>query len=129
MFPKLEGVWVSHPILADISDDDPELQAILRGIGKAVLLLPDMVAAGPHKVTTLYDHMKPYDEEKPDRTGLLLTWLSMNRRCSYALDYAKYLLVLKRLGESKPRMDPPAGRRRARVGKRPESAGVGRTAP
>jgi hypothetical protein len=57
MFQKIEAVWVPHPILADISDDDPELQKILRGISKAVLSLSDMVEAGPHKVTTYYDHL------------------------------------------------------------------------
>jgi len=130
MFQKPEEEWVPNPVLSGIADDDPEVQRILAAIHKVVLSMSDMVAGGPHKTTTLYDHLKSFsdDEDKKDRTGLLLTWLSMGRRYCYGIDYAKYSVALKRLGETQQpaRKDSPAADQRARMGNRPESAGAGR---
>lgn len=92
-------------MLAAISDDDPELSVILAGIKTPVVSINQMIEAGPHKRTVIYDNAKPYADadggDKGDCTGLLRTWTSMGRRHAFALDYAKYLLALKILGEEK----------------------------
>ena len=95
-----EIVWKAHPVLSAISNNDPEIDEILRGISKPVLTTPEMIRLGPFGTTTYYDHIKPFEKgEKADRTGLLKTWISQGRRYAFALDYARYLLTLKRIGE------------------------------
>ena len=95
--------WQPHPILASIVDDDPDLEKILRGIGKPVVPMNAVIDDGPFGRTTVYVHASSYDEETADNDsvprGLLETWTSHGRRFSFALAYAKYLLALKRLGE------------------------------
>src|SRR5262249_41222467 len=106
MFQSKHGAeWEPHPVLAGIENDDPELMIILAGIKTPVVSINQMIEAGPHKRTVIYGHIA---------AGLLRTWTSMGRRHAFAVDYAKYLLSLKRLewaGE-KPgpgqRLSPPA---------------------
>jgi hypothetical protein len=95
--------WVPHPVLANISADDPELGDILRGIGKPAIPINDVITSGPFGRTSTYDHTKSHDSgEKKDCTGLLKTWVSAGRRFVFAIDYAKYLLAVKRIGKSRP---------------------------
>ena len=95
--------WQPHPILASIVDDDPDLEKILRGIGKPVVPMNTVIDDGPFGRTTVYAHASSYDEETADNDsvprGLLETWTSHGRRFLFALAYARYLLALKRLGE------------------------------
>jgi hypothetical protein len=98
-----------HPVIAEIPEDDPELLKILAGIRTPVLRLSEIIESGPHGRQTVYNHI---DQD------LLLTFVSMHRRFAYAIDYARYLLALKRLGErdgqrhhlakaeNRPRHDP-----------------------
>ena len=106
--PKHNEEWRPNPALAAIADNDPELEAILRGINKPVYSINEMVDAGPFGKTVIYDHARPHEKcedetrERGDKeTGLLRTWTAMGRRYAFALDYARYLLALKRLGEIK----------------------------
>jgi hypothetical protein len=103
--------WRPNPILAAITDDDPELEAILRGINKPVYSINEMVDGGPFRKTVIYDHARPHEKREDEtgkrgrkETGLLRTWTAMGRRYAFALDYARYLLALKRLGEIKERI-------------------------
>jgi len=103
---EASGEWRPHPVLATIPDDDPELTAILPGIKTPVVSINQMLDAGPHRKTVLYDHAKPYAENSDRVTGILETWTSMGRRYAFALAYAKYLLCLKLLGEARQRSRP-----------------------
>jgi hypothetical protein len=99
---KGPAAWKPHPVLAGIPNDDPELSIILAGIKTPVVSISQMIESGPHGRTVLYDHIN---------TGLLRTWTSMGRRHAFALDYAKYLLALKKIGAAPPR--PKVGRLRS----------------
>src|SRR6516165_1203422 len=100
--------WRPHPELARISYDDPELAVILRGITRPVIPMGEVVKDGPFGRTAAYQHAAPYDEgidsDSPNSAaelrGLLKTWVACGRRFSYALDFARYLLVLKRIGDA-----------------------------
>jgi hypothetical protein len=105
---KTSTAWQPHPALAAIRDDDPELQGILAGIRSPVSSMNQIIDAGPHKKTVIYDHLRSYDENQDRETGLLKTWTSMGRRHAFALDHAKYLLVLKIIGEKKEPKTPNA---------------------
>src|SRR5262249_16956535 len=92
--------WRPHPVLESIADDDPELEKILRGITKPAIPMPEIVEDGPFRRTQVYEHAGSYDQANDDIPGgLLRTFAVHGRRFAYALDYAKYLLALKRLGE------------------------------
>jgi hypothetical protein len=99
----LSEPWCPHPVLAAISDDDPALQKILRAITKPVLSMVEIVEDGPFRRTMTYAHANSYDNATATHEsipgGLLATWIAHGRRFAFALDYAKYLLALKRLGE------------------------------
>lgn len=75
-----------------IADDDPEVARVMRGLHKGIYRLPEVISDGPHGRTTVYEHIK---------VGLLSTFVSNGRRLVYAVDYSKYLVALKRIGEAK----------------------------
>ena len=95
--------WQPHPILTSIRDDDPDLDKILRLIIKPVLSMGEIVEEGPFGRTMTYAHANSYDNATATHEsipgGLLATWIAHGRRFAFALDYAKYLLALKRLEE------------------------------
>jgi hypothetical protein len=97
--------WRPHPILADISDDHPELKRVLRGIDKPAVPMGEIILTGPFGRTMTYLHAANYDDSGDDKDvpgGLLRTWVVHGRRYCFALDYAKYLLALKILGDKTP---------------------------
>jgi hypothetical protein len=95
MFKSKDGAaWQPHPVLASISNDDPELAVVLAGIKSPVVSINQMIEAGPHRRTVIYNHIN---------AGLLRTWTSMGRRQAFAHDYAKYLLALKIIGAQSQR--------------------------
>jgi hypothetical protein len=98
--PKSRDEWRPNPVLVAIPGDHPELQIILAGIGSPVVPM-NRIIGNPHGRTVVYTHVQPYDEENPEATGLLRSWVSMGRRNAFALDFAKYLLALKMIGEKK----------------------------
>ena len=75
-----------------IAEDDSEVVRVLLGLRKAVYPISVIVNEGPHGRTRLYEDIE---------AGLLSTFVSGNRRFAYAIDYAKYLVPLKRIGEAK----------------------------
>jgi hypothetical protein len=80
----------SLPIFSNIADDDPEVLRVLSGIRKPVLKLSEVISAGPHGRTTIYQHIS---------NGLLATFVSRGRRFSFAIDYARNLVALRRIGD------------------------------
>jgi hypothetical protein len=101
--PKDGSAWQAHPVLAAISNDDPELAVVLAGIKSPVVSINQMIEAGPHRRTLIYNHIKPFSPTAPGNAGLLRTWTSMGRRQAFAHDYAKYLLALKIIGAQSQR--------------------------
>jgi hypothetical protein len=95
-------------VLAAIEDDDSELSKILRGIPTAVKPIRGIIEDGPFGRSITYDHLKPFDEIKPNSTGLLYSWTALGHRFVDAVDEAKYYLALRRL--DKPPISDPRGR-------------------
>lgn len=83
-----------NPIIADIRDDDPQVIRVLAGLPKPVLKLTEVIEAGPHGRTGVYEDIN---------AGLLVTFTSRGRRFAYAVDYARYLVALRRIGEREGR--------------------------
>jgi hypothetical protein len=79
-----------NPVIADIRDDDPQVIRVLAGLRKPVLKLTEVIEAGPHGRTGVYEDIN---------AGLLVTFTSRGRRFAYAVDYARYLVALRRVGE------------------------------
>jgi hypothetical protein len=104
------------PIPPSIADDDPEVLRVLASIRKPVLKLSEVISAGPHGRTKVYQDLS---------TGLLTTFVSSGRRFVFAIDYARYLVALRRIGdlegrrhhlakpENRPAHDPRSGRHHA----------------
>jgi hypothetical protein len=79
-----------NPVIGDIRDDDPQVIRVLAGLRKPVLKLTEVIEGGPHGRTGVYEDIN---------AGLLVTFTSRGRRFAYAVDYARYLVALRRVGE------------------------------
>jgi hypothetical protein len=79
---------------ADIQLDDPELLEILATLPKDAYSINDIIANGPKKRTDLYHDIN---------SGKLRTFLCGRFRLALKIDYAKYLLLLRREGAASDR--------------------------
>ena len=80
-----------NPLPAHIPDDDLEVRRVLTGISKPVVSISEIITSGPHGRSTVYRHI---------REGLLTTFVSCGRRYAFAIDFARYLVALRRIGET-----------------------------
>jgi hypothetical protein len=84
----------THPVLANIADDDPEVLKALAGIRTPVVGMSAIIADGPHGRATVYEHIA---------ANLLPTFVSRGRRYVFAVDYARYLVALSHIGRAQGR--------------------------
>jgi hypothetical protein len=75
----------------DIRDDDPELQELVRGFDQDAIPVGKIFTRGPMGRTKGYELIN---------NGTLPTFFVGSRRFILALDYAKFLLSLKRASTS-----------------------------
>ena len=78
-------------ILPNIADDDPEVVRVLRSMHKPVYPMAEVIDSGPHGRTIVYQH---------SNDGLLSSFVSNGRRFVLAVDFARYLIALKRTGDA-----------------------------
>jgi hypothetical protein len=74
--PMPKWTALTLPIPPSIADDDPEVLRVLAGIRKPVLKLSEVISAGPHGRTRVYQDLS---------TGLLATFVSSGRRFVFAV--------------------------------------------
>ena len=67
---------------------------VLPGIRAPVIKLSEVISAGPHGRTKVYHDIS---------AGLLATFVSSGRRFVFAVDYARYLVALRRIGHTEDR--------------------------
>ncbi len=77
--------------ISDIRNDDPELAEILLGMKKEAYTLRDIIDSGPVRHSKLYEEVEK---------GRLRTSFCGTRRFATAVDYAKWLLLLRRETEA-----------------------------
>jgi hypothetical protein len=79
--------------ISDIRDDDAELAQIVARLPKPTYPLQEVIRGGPAKTTKVFAEMG---------AGRLVSHFCGSRRFVFAIDYAKWLLLLKRESEARP---------------------------
>ena len=77
--------------------NDAELREILATLLKPVYPLSEITTTGPFGPTKTYEEVN---------SGRLKTFIASGRRLALAIDYARWLLLLKREGAAKPNEGP-----------------------